>query len=139
MTTLQEHIDHHIDFISEDDVGLDIYGLQGFGSIFENFGMYDEDPPVIGVVLNIYPAYTNFFSEEELDKVDMGVIERHYDVTDAGDEWENSTLGVYGNFHPDTPLGDALGALFDKAQPLIQDLVTGKFEDVVRKAMEVRG
>lgn len=134
MSTLQEHIDHQIDFISGQEVGLDMYGLQGFVNIFENLGMYEEDPPVIGVGLNIYPAYTNFFPEEELDEADITLIERHYNVIDTGDEWENATLETYGNFHPDTPLGDALGALFDKAQPLIQDLVTGKFEDVVRKA-----
>lgn len=137
MTTLQDHIDHQIDFLPGDEIGLDAYGLQGFVTIFENFGMYDEEPSVIGVGLNIYPMYTNFFSEEELNSLSMSRIERHYDVTDTGDEWENSTLEVYGNFYPDTPLEDALGVLFGKAQPLIHDLVTGKFENVVRKAMRV--
>ena len=129
MTTLQEHIDHQIDFLTGDEIGLDAYGLQGYLDIFE------DDDRYVTASLNIYPAYTNFFPEEELDEADITLIERHYNVIDTGDEWENATLETYGNFHPDTPLEDALGALFDKAQPLIQDLVTGKFEDVVRKAM----
>lgn len=129
MTTLQEHIDHQIDFLTGGEIGLDAYGLQGYLDIFE------DDDRYVTASLNIYPMYTNFFPEEELDEADITLIERHYNVMDTGDEWENATLEVDGNFHPDTPLGDALGALFDKAQPLIQDLVTGKFEDVVRKAM----
>lgn len=133
MTTLQDHIDHQIDFLPGDEIGLDAYGLHGYLDIFE------DDDRYIGVVLNIYPAYTGFFTEEELDEADITLIERHYNVIDTGDEWENASLETYGNFHPDTTLEDALGALFDKAQPLIQDLVTGKFEDVVRKAMGVRG
>lgn len=133
MSTLQEYVDHQIDFLPGDEVGLDAYGLHG------NLDIFEDDDRYITASLNIYPAYTSFFTEEELDEVDITLIERHYNVIDTGDEWENATLEVYGNFHPDTPLEDALGALFDKAQPLIQDLVTGKFEDVVRKAMGVRG
>lgn len=136
MSTLQDLLNHQIDFLPGSEVGLDAYGLQGYANIVENFGMYDEDPPVIGVELNIYPMYTNFFSEEELNSLSMSRIERHYGVTDAGDEWENATLEVYGNFHPDTTLEDALGELFDRAQPLIHDLVTGKFEDVVKESMK---
>jgi len=130
MTTLQEHIDHQIDFLPGGEVGLDMYGLEGHVDIFE------DDDGFVAADLNIYPAYTNFFSEEELNSLSMSRIERHYDVTDTGAEWENATLETCGSFHPDTPLEDALGALFDKAQPLIQDLVTGKFEDELRKAME---
>ena len=129
MTTLQEHLNHQIDFISGREVGLDMYGLEGYVYLSEDGGH-------VAASLNIYPAYTNFFSDEELDEVDMGLIELHYGVTDTGAEWENATLETCGSFHPDTTLEDALGALFDKAQPLIQDLVTGKFEDELRKAME---
>lgn len=135
MTTLQEHIDHQIDFLPGGEVGLDVYGLEGHVNIFENDGVYEDDL-VLAASMVICPRYKNFFTEEEMDSVNIAKVEQYYDAYDEGVDWFNSSLEVYLNFHPDTPISDALGALFDKANPLINDLLTGRFEDVVRSAME---
>lgn len=134
--TLRELVyEYGIDHLDRAEVGLDMYGLNGYVSIFENDGVYEDDL-VLAASLNIYPEYKNFFTEEEMDSVNIAKVEQYYDAYDEGVDWFNSSLEVYLNFHPDTPISDALGALFDKANPLINDLLTGRFEDVVRSAME---
>lgn len=126
MTMLRDRVN---DFLAGHEVGLDMYGLSGHVDISES------DDGLILVVLEIYPQYLNFFTEEELDTVDISKLEAYYDVDDGGAEWETSTLSVYEEFNPNVSLDDALGTLFDKAEPLIYDLTTGRFDEVVKGAM----
>lgn len=128
MTKLKDHPDLH--FTSR-EIGLDFYGLEGYAEVFS----HDEDESEVTVTLCIYPMYLNFFTEEELENLDISKIEDRYDVEDTGTEWENSTLEVFERFHPDTLLTDALGTLYDNANLLINDLMTGRFEEWVKEAM----